>query len=159
MARGMVVGEARTCSDCGETKPPSAFNASGRKGYIRRRCKACQSVKWAEWYAAHKSTVAYRDSGRNLRQYGLTRSDYEEMLVAQRGLCAVCGQPETTIDKKRAAVRKLAVDHDHETGQVRGLLCGNCNHGVGKFRDSPRLLRAASEYLERRGLRVVKEAV
>lgn len=76
------------------------------------------------------------------RKYGVTLEWYEETLVAQGGCCAVCGYvPEK-------GQRRLAVDHDHETGVVRGLLCQLCNLSVGYMKDDPILLRAAATYLE-----------
>ena len=93
-----------------------------------------------------------RDCGRDAQRkalYRLPRGRYAEMLTSQGGVCAICNQPE-------ADGRALAVDHDHGCcpedvcGQcVRGLLCTACNHGLGKFRDDPELLRAALAYLER----------
>ena len=84
----------------------------------------------------------------NLRyKYGLTVADYEQMLAEQRGVCILCGKPPKP-DGVRAASR-LHVDHDHETGAVRQLLCLNCNRGLGYLKDDPGLLRAAAEYIER----------
>lgn len=68
------------------------------------------------------------------------------MLSAQAGVCAICKCPETS--KWKGRIRQLAVDHDHVTGHVRGLLCDNCNSGVGSFRNEPAVLRAAAAYLE-----------
>lgn len=64
------------------------------------------------------------------------------MKVAQKGCCALCGTDTP------GGNGDFAVDHDHETGIVRKLLCFNCNIGIGKFRDNPELLRKAAEYLE-----------
>lgn len=75
------------------------------------------------------------------RSYGLTRVEYEQMLEQQDGKCAICGAECST-------GRRLAVDHDHITGQIRGLLCSNCNLGIGKFHDSVELLKEAIRYLE-----------
>jgi hypothetical protein len=75
-----------------------------------------------------------------LRSYGLTREDYDEILRDQGGVCAICkAEPKPT--------KRLSVDHNHATGEVRGLLCTSCNHGLGNFRDKPELLRLAAEYL------------
>lgn len=75
------------------------------------------------------------------RQYGLSVGEYDEMMLHQDGVCAVCGQECST-------GRRLAVDHDHATGAVRGLLCNNCNFGIGQLQDDPDLLRTAADYLE-----------
>lgn len=66
------------------------------------------------------------------------------MLGEQGGVCAICGQKETST--YRGKVRKLAVDHCHKTGRVRGLLCMNCNQGLGKFQHSHELLIKAATY-------------
>ncbi len=93
----------------------------------------------------------YRDDGRkriNSRRYhlkktfGLTIEQYDEMLRSQGGGCAVCGRaPREDI--------ALHVDHDHATGQVRGLTCFRCNNALGDFNDDPALLARASAYLDR----------
>lgn len=66
----------------------------------------------------------------------------------QRGLCAICREPETAVHAVTGAPKDLAADHDHATGRVRGLLCQRCNTGIGLFRDRPDLLRSAIDYLE-----------
>ena len=71
--------------------------------------------------------------------YGLSESDYRTLVEGQQGQCAICG--------RIPARRRLAVDHDHETGSVRGLLCGPCNIGLGVFQDNPTILEKAAEYL------------
>lgn len=82
---------------------------------------------------------------RNLRtRYGLTIEAYNAMLVGQNGLCAACGEPE-----RRKGRTRLAVDHDHVTGAIRGLLCDHCNRVAGHRNTSPRWLHALAAYLER----------
>jgi hypothetical protein len=70
---------------------------------------------------------------------------YEELLRQQNGVCAICGRPE--IRTYNGKVKNLSVDHDHETGEVRGLLCYKCNLGIGQFEDSIELLDKAKKYL------------
>ncbi len=77
------------------------------------------------------------------KNYGITVERYEEMLAQQNGGCAVCGATESG-DPRRPA---LHVDHCHETGAIRGLLCMPCNNGLGMFADSPSRLQAAAAYL------------
>lgn len=76
--------------------------------------------------------------------YGLSLEQYDEMLTAQGGRCAVC---TTTTPGGRGSFH---VDHDHDTGAIRALLCHDCNTGLGKFADSPERLRKAAAYLEGR---------
>ena len=74
---------------------------------------------------------------RNL--FGLTLDEYDEMWNEQGGVCAICEEPQKN--------RKLAVDHDHDTGEVRGLLCTSCNLGIGNLKDSIDILESAINYL------------
>lgn len=74
------------------------------------------------------------------RKYGMTVEQYDKLLAEQGGVCALCGEPETSTF--RGTVKMLAVDHDHGTGLVRGLLCYRCNTDLGKYekvRANPRL--------------------
>ena len=101
-----------------------------------------------KWYAAHPEQVKVNNRTQRLRSYGLTNEDYAARLLAQGGVCALCGKAETHLDRK-GGITRLAVDHDHATGAVRALLCHACNVGIGTFGDDPDLLRAAAEYIER----------
>jgi Recombination endonuclease VII len=78
-----------------------------------------------------------------LRQHGLTTADYDRMLDAQSGRCAIC-RAESPLGRGR-----WHADHDHVTGQVRGLLCNNCNRGIGYFGDDPQVMTAAARYVAR----------
>lgn len=85
------------------------------------------------------------------RAFGITYDDYERMYAAQNGVCAICGRPP-----KKAHHHHLQVDHDHATGQIRALLCGSCNRGLGNLQDDPVILEAAKQYLlAHRQLRLV----
>ena len=91
----------------------------------------------------------YRLRKKMLRdRYRMTPDAYNRLVLEQNGLCAICGCEET---RKAASgePRLLSVDHNHTTHAVRGLLCAECNAGLGSFRDSPARLRAAALYLER----------
>jgi hypothetical protein len=103
-------------------------------------CQPC----YTSWrYTNNRDRLIAVARAANLKsQFGITQDDYDMMYDAQDGLCAIC---------HRACVsgRKLAVDHDHATGRVRGLLCGNCNQALGKANDNPALLREMATYLER----------
>lgn len=98
--------------------------------------------------AADPEAVRAKNRASNLRrQYGLTPEQHDEMFAAQDGRCALCGEAADP-NGVRAASR-LHVDHDHETGKVRALLCNHCNRGIGAFRDDPELMQRASLYVFR----------
>lgn len=92
----------------------------------------------------HTATRAMRLRARRVahmrRTYGISKIEWETLLAAQGEKCAVCSVPFEGVNP--------CVDHDHETGEVRGLLCGTCNTGLGMFRDDPELLKRAAEYLD-----------
>lgn len=93
------------------------------------------------WVKANPELVKRYDRSSKLKYaYGITLSDYNAMLNAQGGVCAICKQPCKTR-------RRLAVDHNHVTGKVRGLLCNACNNELGRFVDSSEILKAALDYI------------
>jgi hypothetical protein len=94
--------------------------------------------------AATYNRAKYREYNRR-KLYGMTQQEFDAMWTDQGGLCAICRQADWP-----ALIGKDGphVDHDHETGRVRGILCQSCNHGLGKFKDDPNRLRAAADYLE-----------
>lgn len=79
-------------------------------------------------------------------KYGLSVEKYRSMIKDQENKCLICNKEETL--KGRDKFKRLSIDHCHETGFVRGLLCHNCNAGIGMFKDAPELLRKAADYLE-----------
>ena len=90
-----------------------------------------------------KSFLQKYDRDKNLRRnYGITLEQVNAMITAQNGACAICLEPFKS-------TRDTHVDHNHETGQVRQLLCTMCNHGVGNFKERPINLQRAIEYLQR----------
>ena len=96
----------------------------------------------------YKSSFPDRDRNSQLqRTFGIDLNDYIRMAVEQNNKCAICGQPETQM--RGGKVKALAVDHNHTTGTIRGLLCSDCNTGLGKLRDSQTILNAAIAYLDR----------
>lgn len=86
---------------------------------------------------------------RKAQGHGLTTERYIEMLQSQNFVCAICEEPETTKSSDSGEARELAIDHCHETGIVRGLLCGFCNRGIGLLKDNPARIRKAADYIER----------
>jgi hypothetical protein len=88
------------------------------------------------------------------RTFGISLAEYGQMLVAQNGVCAVCGGEEKAT--RNGKVKALCVDHDHATGKVRGLLCSECNQMIGKAKDSRDILLAAVKYLDKHSGRDTK---
>jgi hypothetical protein len=150
-----VPSKKKRCGCCKKVKPLRFFpknRTTSADGYYHR-CKLCDRR------SCHKSrekirkllgTRAFRDKERvrSLRnKYGLTVDQYGEMCAQQNNLCAICSKPETTI--LRGAVRALCVDHDHATGKVRGLLCQDCNSGIGAFGENVETMLAAIAYVKK----------
>lgn len=87
------------------------------------------------------------DHGRRIKfNYGVTLEQYRQMLLAQKGVCACCGRPETATQRGR--IMTLCVDHDHKDGSIRGLLCQHCNKMLGHAKDSTETLTRAVAYLD-----------
>lgn len=83
-----------------------------------------------------------------MRKYGITLNDYERMYEAQDGKCLICEGTETRINTFTNEPIRMPVDHCHKTGEIRGLLCSDCNTALGLFQDSPEILSKAIAYLE-----------
>ena len=126
------------------------------------RPKTTNNPRQQEYYARNRDTVIQRSTARNSFQrkgkrgllkakYQLALEDYDLMLEVQDGLCAVCRRVEISKDPRTGQVRLLAVDHDHQTGQVRGLLCSRCNCALGYVNDDILILQAMIAYLESHG--------
>lgn len=101
----------------------------------------------AKWAKAHPELNKQYARNSSLKyNYGMTLEEYDQMLEAQGGVCALCGKPPTT--------KRLAVDHDHVTNKVRGLIHSTCNLMLGTAQDDPLLLHAAIRYLALHGITV-----
>lgn len=124
----------KECSFCGETLSIDKFHKHPKGGGFQAQCKVCNQE------------LSYRYKLK--KKYGIGISDYNDMLTMQASGCAICGNPENI------AGRRLSVDHCHETGKVRGLLCNLCNIAIGNLHDDPDLLRRAIQYLEDEGERI-----
>lgn len=125
------------CEEPGCTEPVSCKGVC-RSHYNKRR--------WAEGYRPASTNAKARRAARIKHRYGITAQEYDAMVARQRGLCAICGEPPA--DGPAHWGGKLCIDHDHESGRVRELLCNDCNLIV-KRHFTPERLRAAAEYLER----------
>lgn len=123
------------CGGCQQEKPIEEWT----KPWVHY-CGQCSKAKGREHYQRWGgSDRSYAQCLK--RNYGMTLEEYEARLEAQSGRCAICRDEPT---KKR-----LHVDHNHQTGAIRDLLCEWCNHAIGKAREDPARLRAMAEYLER----------
>jgi hypothetical protein len=125
-----------TCKGCGVAFDAIRSQIERRSGgkFHSRNC-------WKAWRSLNRQTRL----AKLLKQlYGMTEADYQKLLTSQGGVCGICRHSPAEIGESR-----LVVDHDHATGRVRGLLCRMCNLGLGRFRDSPTLLRSAVKYLTR----------
>ncbi len=128
-------------------KTRSAFYDKPYAPGARQPCKACRSSERKAAYASKGgSKISHAQVLRE--KYGLTPAQYEQMFEAQRGLCAICGNPETRRGSG-GQPRRLSVDHDHRTGAVRELLCGRCNSVTWAVEESPEMLDAVRAYLLR----------
>lgn len=121
-----------------------AWARANREKNVRRSAEWRKANPEAnrEWSKAHPEVRKAQYKSQNLKKYGVSLDEFGKMLIAQNGVCKICRQ-------KCSTGRDLAVDHDHESGRVRGLLCSSCNNGLGRFQDNALLLRAAADYLER----------
>lgn len=110
-------------------------------------CESCPVHECKTCKRALRDMPAARD--RHLRNtYGISLTQYESLLGAQGSVYAICGVPEGLPGGRRGtAPLSLAVDHDHASGHVRGLLCSSCNQGLGMFKPKASTLEAALRYL------------
>jgi Recombination endonuclease VII len=125
----------RHCPDCGKVLPLEDFprNKNGRSGY-GSYCKPCHNKRGRD------SRIKNHGGSRNYHlkaRYKINEQEFHGILLAQRGGCGICGAPDPE-----------HVDHDHVTGQVRGILCFNCNGGLGQFKDNIATMRNAIDYLK-----------
>lgn len=145
----------KICGRCKEEKPASEFSPDNHIiDGLRSKCKECERQHYyqpgvkeridenrANWTEEQRRKS--RDSSKRSklkRQYGLTEEDLKDILEKQDGACAICGGPP--------GKQGFHIDHNHDTGKVRGLLCGVCNTSLGGFRDSTQVLESAILYLK-----------
>lgn len=137
--------ENRKCNKCLKVKPVSDFYKDRRNGSKRYECKVCHSNYYKDrWKSADKKYRMDRYKSHRkylLKNYGICQSEYDNILKDQNNGCAICGViPEN---------ESLSVDHCHETGKVRGLLCKPCNSAIGLLGDNPSGVFKALRYLEK----------
>lgn len=155
--------ETKRCSKCGETKPLDCFRVKRRSEDGRQTyCKGCANILSAEWRRNNQEKVRgqqrarrsknpehfaaidrKKDQKKRAARYGLSLVNRAELLRLQSCRCAIC------YDQLKPGAGGHAIDHDHHTGMLRGVLCAHCNRGLGAFRDRPDILLEAIAYLKR----------
>jgi hypothetical protein len=150
--RVVTMDGTKTCCRCKEVKHVTSFYVAraeldGRRKHCAQCCRELtqiENINRPELYAAIRRRSNLK------RSFGITVEEYEALLVSQKGGCAICGR--TNEQEVARSGRRMPVDHCHQTGRIRGILCGNCNKGLGKFKDDPTRLYAAIDYLNTRSL-------
>jgi len=141
----------KCCSMCGEIKPMSAYRNRGgaQKHLFKSRCNTCLYKEHRRWTEDNPQRVReYRtmDSwtlAKRCARRGITPEQLVDRYERQEGCCAIC--------KVEVELSDSAIDHNHTTGEFRGVLCRQCNRALGMFKDSPIILLSALEYLEAMG--------
>ncbi len=145
----------KKCNQCKATFALSFFcKASKSPDGHQYTCKECHKANKRAWFAKNKQhcidkTKQWRKdnpekflNARLKNYYGISLDDYKKMAAKQNDCCAICGEKERRVRRSR-----MAIDHCHKTGVVRGLLCNNCNIGIGNLKDDPIILMKAVSYL------------
>lgn len=132
----------KRCSHCKEVKDISNFckNKSTKDGY-HHQCKKCAS----EYALAYSKTKTGKINGKfNMLKYryGLTRDEYHDLINKQKNKCCICG------DELKTGTGKSGIDHNHETGKVRGILCRNCNILIGYLECNKHKINIAMKYIK-----------
>lgn len=130
-----------SCTDCSKASKKKTRQTKPASQLVKKTYKQNYRAKHPE-----RNDGYYRRA--NLAKYGLVTSDYDAIFANQNGVCAICKKAESAIDSSTKMVKMLAVDHNHDTGEVRGLLCSKCNTGLGLFNDSTANLISAINYLK-----------
>jgi len=143
------IPKERICRYC--KKPLTADNTWNPKSYF---CKQCKVKRTKELRHKRPEAVAEWSRKGHLKKYKLTPATYAQMLIEQAGVCAACGHGEEGVIRRSGKVikvKRLSVDHNHKTGEVRGLLCSKCNSILGLAGDEPGRLKKCIDYLEQKG--------
>ncbi len=162
----------KRCSACRKIFPATAdyfHRNKNKKDGLQNQCKMCKSIVDAAYRltpgrkitlkrygASEKGKESAKRYGQSPKgklakrkvkykcRYGLVIKEFNQMFNAQKGCCFICGIHQSEVKQR------LCIDHDHRTGEIRKLLCSNCNRGLGYFKDDPKILRIAAEYLQSR---------
>lgn len=142
----VIVDEfGRQCTKCGEYKSWDNFSykrPKNRKPGYQPRCKLCCAKDTQDWNSINKESARERYLQ---RKYGISENEYNARLLSQNNCCPVCG---VEFSDGVFGPDSPVVDHCHINGHVRGILCNECNRGLGYYHDDPEALRRAAAYLE-----------
>lgn len=137
------------CTKCKRELPEEKFRKENRKkNGLRSNCKNCDYQQKRKWIEEHQEQEKISRRKRTLRQYDITFEEYKEMFSKQEGKCAICGV--LMVEGVEGNPLVACVDHNHKTGQVRGLLCSLHNRALGLFDDNIEIMKSAINYLERK---------
>jgi hypothetical protein len=141
----------KICTVCKENKELTEFYkwSLSKDGY-QHRCKKCDDKAVKAYRKKHRERFLTNMRKANLKhKYGITIEDYEHMLKEQNYRCKLCTKHQEDNDcwPTSDTTMRLAVDHVHDTGKIRGLLCNRCNRALGLFNEDAELLKRASEYV------------
>lgn len=157
----VIKTDEKLCSACKKMLPIKNFYPrKNRPLGLSPKCKPCERKRrngYANIYREkNREEIRAKDRERNKlrpnrsrgsmlkRLYGITIPQFDEMLIKQKHLCAICGFKHDESKKST----KLHIDHCHKSKRVRSLLCSRCNKGLGHFKDNPKLIEAAIQYLK-----------
>lgn len=140
-------GSQKWCTfRCRDRERQRRFRKLNGPSAITRPCRYCEatfsSPDGRQYYCSDDCTRTAKSLREAYRRYGITMEQYRAMWLRQNGVCAICSKPELTERN-----RLLTIDHDHDTGQVRALLCSHCNRAIGLLRDDPDVIAAAAAYV------------
>ena len=151
----------KICTKCQKKKKLEEFHFINKKtGRKHPRCKKCIKILDHERYIknSHKIKIQkqrYRENFphtiKNIKleyYYGITIKQFNSLLKKQNSKCAICDKKETSRNRENGTVRSLAVDHDHNSNKVRGLLCGQCNRDLGIY-EKCKMNPSFNKYLEK----------
>ena len=136
----MLKAIVKTCYACKKEKPVSEFYRSN-VNYYQKECKICNKERKYKWHQTELGKLSSANT-KLKRRFGITLDDFNEMYKNQGGKCLICDATESM------SSHRLAVDHCHITGKIRGLLCKSCNVALGGFKDNIESLKKAIKYLE-----------
>ena len=138
----------KTCTVCKETLDYSHYhNSSVTSDGYGYRCKKCDKLARHEYRLNNKERFAEVSRRKQLKfKYGITLEEYDKIYREQKGCCALCETPENNVTGARR-YWNFSVDHCHGSGKIRGLLCNNCNRGLGLLGDTKESLKKVLDYL------------